>query len=267
MKKSNYGMVLIGAVQIIFLIGMLLHLRSELAEAPIMTVTLTDDVSNYYACTDSLYRSLICPNATIRTEHEDPKEIGKSIWWDASKMTETFLRYEYGESRLENNNVEIAVVGRPQPDASVRGAQRVGLTADYPVSVIWTPQKIGEWTWRVEAPGSSEDVLRDGEVRTKGMLSCCSKRVTDEGKSKVTFDFEVQPFGRSYFYPQLSYKLTDTDFEIMKTWVNRHKEDNPAFKVTARVAVREGKSPVIIEVFVNGLPLREALQLMKEDKL
>lgn len=179
----------------------------------------------------------------------DPACLGKSLWWNA-------------ESLLKENEKEIhaSVTLRPQPPEGVTGAlnpfekeNREKLVA------LWHRGADGMWRPRIEAAGSSEDVLREGEVRTPACLVDKSCQSQDGRLEKVILYFNLF-YDMKNPYNRLVY---DLDPSTSRLYRDAPCPETPPIRL--KIALRRGASPVVREALLGDEPLSKALRRIQKE--
>ena len=124
---------------------------------------------------------------------------------------------------------------------------------DIKLSVIWRRGEDGLWSYRLEAPGSSEDVLREGELRSPKVRCWPTSWYSAVRVDLLDYD---------------TYDMTANDRNILETWKANHEREAETLQrngVTVEVALREKAQPMVTRIFLNGIPLQKALKMMKND--
>lgn len=255
-RAADVVILLIIIAQIGWLLGVSIYNEIRISKVPHIIVnvgkTLADTDIDPLRCTYSV-------------KIEDKAVFGRSLWWGES-WTERSRRGEdeSGESgETEAEERSIPCDPRPKPEDVTGAAELDREFFDAPhscsVSVIWKQGKNGEWNFRLEAPGSSEDVLREGELRTAGYINYTP--VCDEkDEDKVIPACTVFPFGDAVF------RLSDSSLTAIRNYRARKEEKQTALvNYTVEVAPVEGGEPACVSIRIGGLPLREAISRMNND--
>ncbi len=180
----------------------------------------------------------------------DETRLGRSLWWNSKPWITAYKKAHQNHDDTEPPNC----VSRPAPDEKeVQGS--IELRPDsrsIELSVIWRRGENGLWNYRLEVPGSSEDVLREGELR--------SPKVRWYPNSwSCTINVRAL---------DCEYMITKNDRNIIETWEANYEREAETLQqngVTIEVALREKAQPMITQLFLNGIPLQKALEMMKND--
>ena len=164
----------------------------------------------------------------IREEHplQDSAFVGKSLWW--------------GKEWADKQNTA------PRPLAEgVQGAQE--LRSYMSVAAFLRQEGAGLWhIARIEAPGSSEDAPRAGELRVTAHIM-----VDIKNDIVCTLNFDTYP--QSPVWKELA----------LRAWL---RDNHEKLSFTAEVAIRRKRGSVITQFYVNGIPLPEVTRLVREGK-
>lgn len=210
--------------------------------------------------------------------YDDFSLLGKSIWWDTAKWEPIFaenLRNPLSDQDDANNRrVQVSLANRPMPGDDVQGAIELLPASERLIgtrlSALWTQGEDGIWTFRLEAPGSSEDVLREGELRSTALVRpelACSK-----AGGIYDVHLRIQPFVPEAVKSALMsrkndvvYLLNDDDARDLQAWLNAHTQEVPkSLPCTIEIALREeGSRPIAVQTYINGTPIHEAITRMK----
>ena len=165
----------------------------------------------------------------IREKHplQDRAFVGRSLWW--------------GEEWADKQNTA------PRPLAEgVQGAQE--LCSNMRVAAfLRQEEEAGLWhIARIEALGSSEDAPRAGELRV-------TAHIMVDKKNDIVCTLNFDPYPQSPMWKELA----------LRAWL---RDNHEKLSFTAEVAIRRKRGPVITQFYVNGIPLPEAVRLVREGK-
>ena len=240
-KKIAISLVfLVLLAQLAYLVFALCRANHDLAVAPRIIVHLEP----------CRLTSLSLELNEIPLNKADEPRLGRSLWWNSEPWITAYKKAHQNHDDTEPPDC----VSRPVPnEKEVQGS--IELKPDsgsIGLSVVWRRGENGLWSYRLEAPGSSEDVLREGELRSpKVQWHPNSRKCTIDG-----------------YTLHCVYRITENNRNILRTWEANHEQESEPLKrngVTIEVALREKAQPTITQIFLNGIPLQEALQMMKTD--
>ena len=240
-KKITTSLVfLVLLAQLAYLVFALCRANHDLAVAPRIIVHLEP----------CRLTSLSLELNEIPLNKADEPRLGRSLWWNSEPWITAYRKAFQNHDDAEPPDC----VSRPAPDEKeVQGSIELRPNSgNIELSVIWRRGENGLWNYRLEAPGSSEDVLREGELRSP-------KVRWDPNSWKCTIDG---------YTLHCEYRITENDRNILKTWEANHEQEAKPLKrngVTIEVALQEKARPTITQIFLNGIPLQEALKMMKTD--
>ena len=133
----------------------------------------------------------------------------------------------------------------PRPLAEgVQGAQE--LCSNMRVAAfLRQEEEAGLWhIGRIEALDSSEDAPQAGELRVPALIVI-------ENNIVCTLSFDTYPQSPMWKEPELIFWLRDNHEKL---------------RFTAEVAIRRKRGPVITQFYVNGIPLPEAVRLVRDGR-
>ena len=240
-KIATSLVFLVLLAQLAYLVFALCKANHDLAVAPRIIVHTTANLPySIFSSSDRIYLN-----------RANEMRLGRSLWWSSEPWITAYKKKHRDHDDAEPPDC----VSRPAPDEKeVQGSIELKPDSeDIKLSVIWRRGEDGMWSYRLEAPGSSEDVLREGELRSPKvrcwpMSWYCSVGV-------ALFDYDT-------------YDIAANDLEILKAWKVNHKQETENLQrngVTVEVALREKAQPMVTRIFLNGIPLQEALKMMKND--
>ena len=153
-KIATSLVFLVLLAQLSYLVFALCKANHDLAVAPRIIVHTEPNRLSY----------LFFKSDEIALNKADETRLGRSLWWDSKPWITA-----HKKAHREYNDTEHPdCVSRPIPDEKeVQGS--IELRPDsrsIELSVIWRRGENGLWNYRLEAPGSSEDVLHEGELRS-----------------------------------------------------------------------------------------------------
>lgn len=180
-------------------------------------------------------------NACVKGEalelSPDSPHLGKSIWWAA----DTF----------KGHQDETAIPARENPGDAVQGAMKLCDSSwRMKFSVIWSKQADGLWDYRLEARGSSEDIIGEGQYRTEGQLSF----ITNNPKVTLHLDLFPQP---------LIYVFSGDMKQAISEW-QKKASAGEELDATLELAMLPAGQTKATLCFINGIPASDAIRLMKE---
>lgn len=209
---------------------------------------------------------------TLSLAAENPV-LGKSLWWgDDWQQTTSAQSSAAADAQVFSP--------RPEPGEDVTGAYRIQVPRSRhfrtkmvdadgfrcpDVVALWSRGEEGVWRFRLEAAGSSEDVLREGECRTWARMRIKDTARGDDGALYVRFN--VLPYFHSLSAAQRGMQVPSYPAAAKVEQVYREcekTEHRP--RVTLELALRRNKPFVITQVYFDGVPMREALELMKQGR-
>lgn len=245
---------LIVAAQLVWLLGISLYNEYRIATAPHILVdsgyTLNDRLHRQFR-----FRAGVSDDAV--SLEKGAHLFGRSFWWDADWG---FVPGKEADSESETKPVPVTCTARPKP-SDVTGAVQLkeGLCCD--VSVIWYPGEKGVWSYRIEVPGSSVDVLRDGELRTGG--SIMYSRISDNGSEVPAFI--INPFRSVKHVRDLELRPVSNSTRVETRYFTRYKNEEQLkqVRITAEMALIEGGVPVCVGICIGGIPLKQASRKMR----
>lgn len=196
---------------------------------------------------------------TLELKPDNPR-LGKSIWWTVEGV----------------KDAQPVTLSRPAPGAEVQGAVELHYNhAHYNItylkggkeidrddysrtfSVIWSKGPDGVWDYRLEARGSTEDKLREGELRT---LASCSYSF---GSSSEMPRLRMYLFGQDgvRYHHTPEYRITGDSRRIFEEWLSS-TDRKPQY--TMEVALRENDAPLATQFYVDGRPWGEVIRDIKQ---
>lgn len=252
---------------------------NELEKAPRIVMPSVDARSRSY----SYYSDFSVGSVQVSLYNENPV-LGKSFWWSNEWTEEGPETPWYRDALLKE---AVAFTPRPEPGADVQGARKIGPKDDRGYwsirtmqdkefkkrcySVIWTKDEASnQWRYRLEVPGSSEDVLREGELRTYGVLRDKNVLRSDNNDTYVCLEMGLfyHP-SMPWYSASVSYTMNRDMRRVYREWCSRHdldKRDARLPKVEIEVALRENKPAVATDIKIDGMSLTEAIALMDKDE-
>ncbi len=247
--------LLIITAQIAWLLGVSIYNEIRIAEAPRMIVNLGKTLADPVYSDFSLRFTVKLGDFEVSEPSLGPEVLGPSLWWGETWGS------QYVRS-CKASDVPITCTPRPKP-SDVSGAVELTRDSCLDVSVIWSQNPHGVWSFRLEAPGSSTDVLRDGEFRTTGNLSFFP--LSDADNRDVPA-FDVQPFHRSADgYRDSLFPLSRTAASRITNFAQSHdKAQLKLVDITAEMALVKGGTPVCVDIRIGGIPLKDALRQMDD---
>lgn len=214
MKKSGSSIVIfVVLAQLLWLGAHFLLSKNELDRAPRISVKAVCNGSD------------IRPMPVRKSYAPDDPFFGKSLWWDA--MNEK-------------------IHSRPTPGPKVKGAMKLSYTDS--LAGFWRKGKDGLWQLvRVEAPDSSEDKAREGEIRL-----CVRSQSIVHIDETILFEPETHAIGERH----VTYNLVGFPRKVcrMLSSINRDSEEAP---LVMTLALRNDKSPVAVGVTYKGEDLAD----------
>ena len=197
--------------------------------------------------------------------------LGKSIWWSMQSV-----------QHRRDSDVCIPITPRENPGDEMPGALELRLQfhgnvqlfrngiclqgEEAYLSAIWSKGDNGLWNFRLVAPNSPEDVLADGELRTKAVITSWDG---DEKNNLITFS--LQPFKQKHTFLSVHYELNDDMARAFQEWTQKdqtnttHSNRFDRLQATMEIALRKDMSPKVTQLYYNGIPAAEAIRLMKQD--
>lgn len=199
--------------------------------------------------------------------------LGKSLWWG-----DDWLQVTSDQSNAATDALVFSP--RPDPGEAVTGAYRIQVPCSRhfrtkvidadgfrrpDVVALWSRGEEGVWRFRLEAAGSSEDVLREGECRTWARMTLKDIARGDDGALYVRFN--VVPYFHSLRAAQRGVQVSSYPAagKLKQVYRECEKRDHRP-QVTLELALRKNKPLVITQVYFDGMPLREALERMKQGR-
>ena len=240
-KIATSLVFLVLLAQLSYLVFALCKANHDLAVAPRIIVHTTANLPySIFSSSDRIYLN-----------RANEMRLGRSLWWSSEPWITAYKKKHRDHDDAEPPDC----VSRPAPDEKeVQGSIELKPDSeDIKLSVIWRRGEDGMWSYRLEAPGSSEDVLREGELRSP-KVRCWPM----SWYSAVCVDL----FGYD------TYDMTANGRNILETWKTNHEREAETLQrngVTVEVALREKAQPMVTRIFLNGIPLQEALKMMKTD--
>ena len=197
---------------------------------------------------------------------EDTPLLGKSLWWGSDWQAFVTHFAEDESIRIEGESYENRVPSaealdplplRPHPGNEVKGARRIPVEGELPVAVFWTQGEDSLWSiCRVEAAGSSEDTLREGERRIPGKIktfksgySLTAKRQGDRFAPLADISLYLSPKESCADYPFISYNTSAPERMALKGIYDA--------EVIMELALPENAPIAVTEVYINKHPLSQ----------
>ena len=184
--------------------------------------------------------------------------IGQSIWWEKDDW-----------QKLINRRAEFAASlqpfeERPAPPPEITKARCFHPGQELPVAVFWREGENGMHTIsRIEARGSSEDVPREGELRTRGELYADSTYgdvdSVRRGEQLIPAPIAHVFIETHYVDGSVLFHPTRSERKLLRRWGHGHSDPDYVMEVL----LPPGKSPVARQIFINGHPYEEGLEYMR----
>ncbi len=251
--------LLIITAQIAWLLGVSIYNEIRIAEAPRMIVNLGKTLADPVYSDFSLHHTVKLGDSEVSEPSLGPEVLGPSLWWGETWDSQYVRSCKASDG---SSFASVPVTPRPKP-SDVSGAVELTCNSRLDVSVIWSQNPHGVWSFRLEAPGSSTDVLRDGEFRTSGSLSFFP--LSDSDNRDVP-TFTVRPFHRSaYMYGDSLFPLSRAAASRITNFAQSHdKAQLKLVDITAEMALVKGGTPVCVDIRIGGIPLKDALRQMDD---
>lgn len=210
----------------------------------------------------------------------DSPLFGKSLWWDAEKWT---INANFRHNDEEKDSSVKPFTGRPAPGDEVQGALELVPKQHHEgteLIAIWSKGEDGFWTFRLEAPGSSEATPHEGEFSTRAMLWSNGAIYTapaDHPESKsYSVSLVIHPFisptreasSFSRYNPSINFYMNNDDRHVLRDWM-RHATQKQLAQLPCAldIALRESSPPMAVQASMFGLPIHEAILRIKEGKI
>ena len=184
--------------------------------------------------------------------------IGRSIWWEKDDWQKLI------DERAESASSLQPFEGRPAPPPEITKARCFHPGQELPVAVFWREGEDGMHTIsRIEARGSSEDVPREGELRTSGELYADSTYgyvdSVRRGEQLVPAPFAHVFIETRYVAGSVRFHPTRSERKLLRRWGHGHTDPDYVMEVL----LPPGKSPVARQIFIDGHPYEEGLEYMR----
>ncbi len=184
--------------------------------------------------------------------------IGRSIWWEKDDWQKLINKRAESASSLQ------PFEGRPAPPPEITKARCFHPGQELPVAVFWREGENGMHTIsRIEARGSSEDVAREGELRTRGELYADSTYgyvdSVRRGEQLIPAPFAHVFIETQYVAGCVLFHPTRRERKLLRRWGHGHSDPDYVMEVL----LPPGESPVARQMFINGHPYEEGLEYMR----
>lgn len=263
MKFRTFLLFLIILAQIGWIAYLYVYRSQELATAPSICVR---------ASLEPLHREPLglYPH---KYELKDSPLFGKSLWWDA----ESWVDLEDGAEP------PTGLSQRPDPGDAVKGSLKLTPPVSYNdsilLSAIWTKGEDGIWNFRLEAPGSSEDVLREGELRTEAALWKTDRYIRiqcddqSETPKQLVLVMPIVPSSAKKgecvkrWAANIEYQLNNDDEHTLRNWLsNMSEQQKKSIPCTMEIALREHCPPMVTQVYINGVRAHDAIEQIRQHR-
>lgn len=189
----------------------------------------------------------IVPKTAYKLSQEE--YFGKSLWWNEGWLDSKFTSYADPQEGG-------SLAPRPCPAEGVTGAQELTLESDINLAVYWHKGEDGLHVPRFEALGSSEDVAREGELRTVAARQFYTRRGGNDPRALAEVELSFSPFSPTKY---LRYYMDPHTTETLLH--NTSSKDKLHY--TMEIALRENHPPIVTQVYINNVPLPQAVLGMK----
>ena len=186
--------------------------------------------------------------------------IGQSIWWEKDDWQKLINK------RAESADSLQPFEGRPAPPPEITKALCFHPGQELPVAVFWREGEDGMHTIsRIEARDSSEDVPREGELRTRGELYADSTYgyvdSVHRGEQLIPAPIANVFIETYYVDGSVRFHPTRGERKLLRRWDHEYVDSDPDYVM--EVLLPPGESPVPRQIFINGHPYEEGLEYMR----
>ena len=195
---------------------------------------------------------------TVAFSLKEDQQFGKSLWWGEDWLDDEATHY------AEPGDWEKTLAPRPTPGDEVSGAYELApdSVVGTKLAVFWRRNADGVWAPRFEYCGSSEDTPREGEIRMETTIRYANPH---KDKGALTDIWLVcKPFTSAGMTNRaLEYKISTRTLKALQ------KLDAKQAKLTFTLglALRENKHPLVTNLYINGIPEKEAVPMMERGEI
>ena len=247
MKTRAILLISLVAAQLVWLVWLNFSASQELDRAPRVVIPAEIERSH-----TPRSRTLV-PRLTFNLK--DSEQFGDSIWW-GKNLKDT--PYRYADPAAD----EQGPASRPCPEGLQDTAKELTHgDAMQQLAIFWRRGEGGTWIPRIEISGSPQDSPREGELRCTAQISSIDTVIKDGVltdatihclNDSLTLQQESCPRRQKY----LSYSLSASTTNALKKL--KYNAQRESIRYSIEIALREGKSPIVTQAFLNDIPEHEA---------
>lgn len=248
MKTRAILLISLVAAQLVWLVWLNFSASQELDRAP--RVVIPAELVRH--------RTLV-PRLTFNLK--DSEQFGDSIWW-GENLKDTPYRY------ADPAAGEQGPAPRPCPEGQQGTATELtqGDAKQQWLAIFWRRGEDGTWIPRIEISGSPQDTPREGEIRCTAQISFIATTTKDDVLAEATIHcrsnsltLQQESYPRRQKY--LSYPLSASTTNALKKL--KYNAQRESIRYSIEIALREGKSPIVTQAFLNDVPEHEAANKME----
>lgn len=201
-------------------------------------------------------------------EVEPEGHMGRSLWWDQLWQKELNTYADNGRMKMSDDASQVVTADmlqpyalRPKPEDVTGSLELSPIDNSGSVAVFLKQERDGLW-WinRVEVPESSEDVLREGEVRLPGSYVIHMDAIREDDRIVPMGTMKVYMGTRRPEGYTLSYPIAKQDALVLEKWLNDTWEHSC---IAMEVALRRWNRPLVVKVSANHLPLDQVVEMLR----